>query len=327
MLDGEVTAELEPEERQPDAGQARVGPVVGLELARERRRLQNRAVGVRSAALERRQVASHVSGRGVGGAGSRRQQLAIGHRPGAAGPERVSGREASRDPLGAVEVGVRHAQGVEHVLAQVAREGLPAHVLDELAERGEPTVGVPQAGARLGHHPGAAAVVGRECGQGPSQRDALPEVRQHDVRGAQNLGKPGGVGEQMPHRRGPEAGPGRDQPVGAKVVVRGGVEIDQPLLGQLHHRDGRERLGDGGDPKDGVLGDARVRRQVGEPVSVEERERPVAHHADRQADGGPAVDELADSGLHLALIELEHDCLRPTRGATRAGRRTRRARP
>jgi len=33
-------------------------------------------------------------------------------------------------------------------------------------------------------------------------------------------------------------GLGRDQLVGAEVVVGGSVEVDQPLLPELHHRDG-----------------------------------------------------------------------------------------
>jgi hypothetical protein len=51
----------------------------------------------------------------------------------AAGAERVSRGETGPDPLGSHEVGGLHAQRVEHVLEQVAVEGLPAHLLDDLS--------------------------------------------------------------------------------------------------------------------------------------------------------------------------------------------------
>jgi hypothetical protein len=64
-----------------------------------------------------------------------------------------------------------------------------------------------------------------------------------------HLGDPGGVGQQVSHGRGPEAGLGGDQAVGAQVLVGGRVDVDQPLLPQLHHGNRREGLGDGGDAK------------------------------------------------------------------------------
>ena len=50
----------------------------------------------------------------------------------------------------------------------------------------------------------------------------------------------------------------------------------------------------------------RVRRDVGHPVAVEELEASVADHAHRQADGGPAVEDLADPGLHFERTDLGH---------------------
>ena len=54
------------------------------------------------------------------------------------------------------------------------------------------------------------------------------------------------------------------------------------------------------------LGDRRVRRDVGEPVPVEELERSVADHSHCQADDGPAVEDLVDRGLHLEPIDGGH---------------------
>jgi hypothetical protein len=90
---------------------------------------------------------------------------------------------------------------------------------------------------------------------------------------------------------------GGDQPIAAEVVIGGGIEVDQPLLKQLHHGDGGEGLGDGADPEDRVLGDGRVRRDVGEPVSVEKLEASVANRSQSQANRRPAVEDPADSCL------------------------------
>jgi len=110
----------------------------------------------------------------------------------------------------------------------------------------------------------------------------------------------------MAQRRRPEAELRGDQPVGAQVVGRGRVEVDEPLLPQLHHRDRGEGLGDGGDPEDGVLGDRCVRRDVRDTVSVEEVEGSIAHHAHRQTNGRTTVEDPIDSGPHLVLINLGH---------------------
>jgi hypothetical protein len=40
-----------------------------------------------------------------------------------------------------------------------------------------------------------------------------------------------------------------------------------------------DRLGDRGDPKDGLLGDRRVRPDIRDTMSVEPRQRPIADHA------------------------------------------------
>jgi len=107
------------------------------------------------------------------------------------------------------------------------------------------------------------------------------------------------VGEQVAHRRGPEAGLGGDQPVGAQVVVGRRIQVDQPLLGQLHHGDRRERLGDRPDPEHRVPSDGCVRRDVREAVGEEGLQGPVADHAHRQADGRVAVEDVVDAGLDL----------------------------
>jgi len=76
--------------------------------------------------------------------------FAVGHSFGAVGAHLVSRRQARLDPFGSDEVGVGHAEGLEDVLAKVAVERLPAHVLDDLAQCGEPMVAIREPGAGLG---------------------------------------------------------------------------------------------------------------------------------------------------------------------------------
>ena len=74
----------------------------------------------------------------------------------------------------------------------------------------------------------------------------------------QHLADPGGVSEQVPHGYWPPAGIRGDEPVGAQVVVGRRIEVDEPLLLQLHHRDRGEGLGKRADPENGVHGDRRA---------------------------------------------------------------------
>jgi len=203
------------------------------------------------------------------------------------------------------------------VLAEVAVERLPAHVLNDLAERGEPVVAIGEPGAWLGRQAEAAAVVLGQGGQRLPEVIALPALRQrrtckerHErARGVRHLRNSGRVGQQVSHRRGPEGRLRRDQLIGAQVVAGGGIEVDAPLLPQLHHGDRREGLGDGGDPENRVMGDGCVRPDVRDSVPVEELKTSVADRSHRQADGGVAVENLLHSGFQIESglqIELSH---------------------
>ena len=144
-------------------------------------------------------------------------------------PEGVARRQAGRDPLGADEIGIHHAEGLEDPLAEVPLEGDPAHVLDDLAQRGVTVVGVGERRAGLGHYPETPAVVLGERRQRLSsvhaedRRTAFerPSFGMEQVRDSLHLRDPGGVGQQMAHGRWPEAGLRRDQLVSAQVVVSG----------------------------------------------------------------------------------------------------------
>jgi hypothetical protein len=111
------------------------------------------------AAKQSCEVASHVSRRGVDSAAAGRYDFGVGYGLGAGGPYLVSGRQTSLDSVGSEKVGVAHAEGFEEVLVKVAVEGFLAHVLDDLAERGERVIGVDVSGAGLNRETEASAVV------------------------------------------------------------------------------------------------------------------------------------------------------------------------
>ena len=121
---------------------------------------------------ERGKVAGHVPGCRVGGGASRGDHLVVGVWLWDAGTKVVAGGQPGAGRLGSDQVSVGHAEGCEDVLAQVAVEGLAGHVLDELAQRGEPVVGVPGAGARLG--PDGQGAGGRGPGMSARGRVAFP---------------------------------------------------------------------------------------------------------------------------------------------------------
>jgi hypothetical protein len=97
-------------------------------------------------------IAGQVGGGRVDAAAAGGHDLAIGDRLEATGTQHIPGGQVGPDPLGADQVGVVHPQGVEDALAQVLIERLAADVLDQLAQGGEPVVGVPPPGARLDLH-------------------------------------------------------------------------------------------------------------------------------------------------------------------------------
>jgi hypothetical protein len=276
---------------------------------------------VGATAQQGRGVAGHVAGGGVDRAATGRHDLSVGDRLEPAGAQHVAGGQAGLHPTGPDEVGVLHAERSEHALAEVAAERDAADILDDLAERGEAMVGIGPLGARLGVDVQAAPVVPGEWGdRAPGPRPPA-QRRAEQVGGAAHRPDPGGVGQQVAQRGRAEARPGRDHPVGAQVGTRGRVEVDQPLLLQLHDGDRGDGLGDRCDPEDGVLIDRRPGRDVGDAVPVEPGQGPVADHPHRQASDRPAAEDLANPGFQIELIDScgLHGCPPPPHhGATPA---------
>jgi hypothetical protein len=126
------------------------------------------------------------------------------------------------------------------------------------------------------------------------------------------LGEPGGIGQQMTHRRGPVCGVRGDQLVRAQIVVRCTIEINKSLFPQLHHGDGGERLRERPYAEDGVFAYRRVRSDIGESVTVEELQLAVTDDPDGETDGWMATEDLTDFGIQL------RSPLRPAFGDQRA---------
>ena len=224
------------------------------------------------------------------------------------------------DPLGPDQVGVLHPQRRTDVLAQIVIEGLAGHVRDELAEGGEPVVAVHPLGSRLDLHRQAPPVVVGERRHRSARPDARADTRLKQVRQPPPVADPGGMGQQMPHGRGSKARLGRNQPQGAQVVVGRGIQVDQPLLPQLHHGDRGEGLGDRADPEHRVLRDRLLGLDVGDAVAQGPLQGSITDDANRKTGRGPAVQDLGDLAPQLELIHNRHGSpIHREGGTARAG--------
>jgi hypothetical protein len=217
----------------------------------------------------------------------------------AVGTQCVPRREATADAIGSDQIGLLHAERLEDVLAEVALQGSPGHVLDDLAERGKPVIAVDVPHAGFCDQAQTAPVVLGEGGHRPSELHHLSKGRHERSREMDALGEPGGIGQQMTHRRGPVCGVRGNQLVRDQIVVRGSIEIKHPLLPQLHHGDRGERLRERPDAEDGVFGYRRVRRDIGESVTVEELQSTVTNDPDGETDGWMPVEDPTDFGIQL----------------------------
>src|SRR5207247_1929805 len=135
VLDSGMSAQVAAHESQTHTRYAGISLILGLEHGGEGRRFEHCSVLVAAAAKQSGYVASHVPGGGVDRPRGRGHKLAVGDRLRATRTELVSGCEARLDVFGPQEVGVGHPERLEDVIAKVAVEGLPAHVLDDLSER------------------------------------------------------------------------------------------------------------------------------------------------------------------------------------------------
>jgi hypothetical protein len=95
---------------------------------------------------------------------------------GAGAAELVARRQPPPQPLGRGEIAVRHPEGREDVLAEVAVQRLSGDVFHDLPERRERVVGVGERRARLCGQPQPAPVELGEAGHAPTRRGRLAEA-------------------------------------------------------------------------------------------------------------------------------------------------------
>ena len=203
VLDDHVAAGVACKESQTDAREAGIGLVLGTGTWWPRWP----ARGPSRARWHRPRGAP--GGSGSCPAGSRRRRRRRPSQPGARSPHEDRGRAGrSRWPVPGErartdEIGVRHAERREDVLAQVPVQRLPAHVRHDLPGGRRPVVGVPEPGAGLDAEDQAPPVVLGERGTRRSIATLTPKSARSAARRGHLLVDPGGVGQEVAHRRRP----------------------------------------------------------------------------------------------------------------------------
>ena len=203
----------------PPPADAGIGPEVGLDHLGQRCGTQDRSGPVGATARQRGGEARDVAGGGVEPPGRRSGPVPVGDHLCAAPAQGVAGGQACADRRGTDEAGVAHPEGPEDALVEPPVEGCPGDVLDDLAECGEPVVGVREHGAGLRDHPQTTAVVLGRRRQRVSERHAevqrpsleRPRLEVEQIAEVARLRDPGGVGEQVAQGGQPETGPRRDK--------------------------------------------------------------------------------------------------------------------
>jgi hypothetical protein len=118
---------------------------------------------------------------------------------------------------------------------------------------------------------------------GARRFSSLGEEPQHPVLEAGRVGQQVGEGDRLAERS-------RHFEVG-QIVVDVAIELELPLLDELHHGRPHEELGDRADPKERAAGvDGTLRGDVGEAVALRQQDLAVAYHRHRRAGGRDALE-------------------------------------
>ena len=241
-----------------------------------------------AAAEEHAQIAGHVGGGGIDGAGEEKVDVFVGEDLAID----IRTREVFADIGKVLDDGrIRHAHAVEEAGAGEDVEGLSGEVAEGLAEQDE--AGVVVGPERVGGHEGG--FVGEE------RLDEIGRVEAGDVGEAaieDVAGQAGMVGQDG--SRGDDAvGEALLDGERGKGMGEGGVEIEQALFGELHGGERAEGFGAGADHEDGVLIGRDAAFEVGvaeaglhdDVVAVDEREA----HSDEMVGGHEGRGERGDA--------------------------------
>ena len=221
--------------------------------------------------------------------------------------------EPLRRLLGDEEAGVGHAEGLEDLPLEVVVEPIPGHDLDQAPDdvRREAVVPVGprvefqrvlrQQGRDLLERHAALLrfeglrelVVDRMARKEPTREARRVHEDIAHIHGAarSHLGDRA-VGLHLTH---PEAAPLGDE------AVDGIGELEEAALVELHQGDGRDGLGHGEDPKDGVVAQGTFL------LTIHQSERPVVGRVPAAHDGDLAAGDLPRR--HVVLFEVVGDPL------------------
>ena len=168
---------------------------------------------------------------------------------------------------------LRHAERREHVLLDVVVPRHAGHALHDVAGERRGVVGVRRVRARRPH---ASRNV---RGEPTPKRNERRRIVADEV--ARVFLEPRRVGHDVPQRDRLREGR-RDLEV--EILIDVGVEIELPLLHELHDGRPREQLARGPDAKERALGvDRPAFGDVGVAVALREQERAVLHDRDGRA--------------------------------------------
>ncbi len=193
------------------------------------------------------------------------------------------------------------------MLVHVSGQRHARDVLDDLAQGREAVVAVRERGAWQRHDLEPVGVI---LGQGwqllaerhaaqrrPRVPRACAEVEQ--VREAADIGKAGGVREQLSDGGLRPVRNAGDEPVRAQHVRGRRVEVQQAALTELEHRHRRHRLRDRADANDGLRRHRNPGPKIGVPTGLDLIEAPCAHEADGKPNAGPSGQHAVDGGAQV----------------------------
>jgi hypothetical protein len=190
-----MAANFAPVESEANTGKVRVGLVLGREHRIKGLGLEDRAMLVGATPEQRYDIASDVPRGRVDATAGDGDEVVVADQAWAMGTQCVPRREATADAIGSDQIGLLHAEQLEDVFAEVALQGLPGHVLDDLAERGEPVIAVDVPHAGFCDQAQTVPVVLGEGGHRPSGLHHLSKGRLERSREMDALREPGGIGQ------------------------------------------------------------------------------------------------------------------------------------
>ncbi len=217
--------------------------------------------------------------------------------------------------------GVRHPQRLENLLLDVLLVWDARDAFDDVAGEGGAVVGVGGEHARWPHASGH--LVGEQLAERPHRRLRAAEQPDHHVL------EPWRVRQQVRHRYRLRVSVRHAHRRAGEVLVDVGLQVELPLVHELHHRRPREQLRDRSDTEECPL---RIHLlpggAVGHAVALGEEDPPLGDHGHRHARDVVRLllrgDHPVEEGLELGwVLEAAGRGGRRRRALRRPGKRRR----